>query len=103
MNEEKTFNPLVRFTNKIRTSLCLDLTEGVFSDFNRRKFDKTAILFYDRLADAFDKNNKTTLMSLLSFPLQQAFNASQKEDGLMMPFKFYDQVISAKLRQGNAK
>lgn len=96
-----TYNPLARIVNKLKTNFTLDQTEGVFPDFKRRTFDQTALLCYDKVADAFMKKNKTVLLTSVSYPLQIAFYANQKEERLMLPFKFYQYVLNCKLRQGS--
>lgn len=87
--------------NKLKNSIVLDQTEGVFTDFNRRDFNRTAIDIYQRVADAIAKNNKTTMVALLSVSMQEAVSQLFKDDPLTLPFTFYENVQKAKLRQGN--
>ena len=102
LDEVGAMNPIYRIKNRFKNSIVFDQTEGVFTDFSRKSFSETAINIYERVHDAYIKQNKATLLNLLSYPLQEAISHSNRGgDNLKLPFTFHDRISGAKLRQGN--
>lgn len=86
--------------NRMKNSVVLDQTEGVFPDFNRKEFGQQAIDIYERVQDAIDKNNKASLVALLSVPLHEAVSHLWKDYPLKLPFQFHHTILKSKLKQG---
>ena len=92
-------NLLVRLQNKVKTRVVLNQTEGIFSDFNRKDFDKTAVAIYEAARDASVYNDKVTLMNVLSYPLHDLI-AGTMHIKLQMPFRFYSHILGVDIRHG---
>lgn len=88
--------------NFVKTRVVLNQTEGTFPDFNRREFPKTAIAIYEAARDSIEYQDKVVQMSVLSFPLNEAIQTAIRSK-LRQPFKFYDEILSAKIVQGTMR
>jgi hypothetical protein len=97
--ELKSRHPLVILKSHIKTRIVLNQTETIFEDFTRKGFPEYAIASYQLIRDSLSKQNKTNLITLLSYPLH-TFIMNAEQRNLALPFAFYPEVTSAKLLHG---
>ena len=93
-------NPLVRLQNFVKSSVVLNQTEGIFPDFKRSEFDKTAIAIYEAARDATIYNDKATMLSVLSYPLHELLTLTMHQK-VKMPFRYYERILGAKIAHGS--
>lgn len=92
-------NLFVKLQNIVKTRIVLNQTEGMFSDFNRREFDKISIAIYEAARDAAIHNDKITLMNVLSYPLNDMISSTMNLK-VKLPFRFYDHILGSKIAHG---
>lgn len=79
-------NFLTTFTNKMKTNVVLNQTEGLFIDFNRKTFEDQALDIYDEFVQAIEVKNKLELMKLCSFPMHEVVLAHIKNSNVPLGF-----------------